>query len=444
MKSSIACLVIAVASSQYYADAFTPTAFRRPAVLSAPSSSSLKMADPSSFVDVFSNVDSHAIFSSFTSLADELGDVVQSASDAVVTTAPDVVTSTADQAVAAVADPAAAAVAADSGNGWFGFLAGPIEGVLEIIHSVLVGVGVSSNAWGISILMITVLVKLLTFPLTKAQMESTMKMQALQPAIKELQAKYASNPEVMNQKISEFYQSNEVNPLAGCLPSLVQLPVFIGLYRGVLNLAKEDKLNEPFLWLPNLEGPTYGADPSHASEWITKGWVDGIPSLGWDQTAAFLTLPAILIVSQFASMAITSPKVEGQEQPGFIKFLPFLIGYFSLNVPAALGIYWVANNFITTALTVIIKSGVDTTPVTSAGAGSNTGVIMDTTPTQFTPAPMREKPDGFGASSWEDDAGDAVTPITPMDAEVVAQDFAGEGGQKQKKQRGKKKKKKRN
>ena len=90
--------------------------------------------------------------------------------------------------------------------------------------------------------------------------------------MKELQTKYQSNPEVMNQKIAEIYQANDVNPLAGCLPSLAQIPIFIGLYRAVLNLAKEDKLNEPFLFLPNLEGPTYGADPGHANDWILKGW----------------------------------------------------------------------------------------------------------------------------------------------------------------------------
>ncbi len=132
--------------------------------------------------------------------------------------------------------------------------------------------GVTANAWGITIIAITVLIKLVTFPLTKTQLEGTTKMQAMQPAIKELQAKYQSNQEVMNQKIAEFYKDNEINPLAGCLPSLAQIPIFIGLYRAVLGLAKDDCLNEPFLWLPNLEGPTYGADPASGSDWILKSW----------------------------------------------------------------------------------------------------------------------------------------------------------------------------
>ena len=76
----------------------------------------------------------------------------------------------------------------------------------------------------------------------------------------------------MNEKVAAVYQEEEVNPLAGCLPALVQLPVFIGLYRAILELAKEDKLSESFLFLPNLEGPTYGADPATASDWILKNW----------------------------------------------------------------------------------------------------------------------------------------------------------------------------
>merc|ERR1711957_817119 len=133
------------------------------------------------------------------------------------------------------------------------------------------------------------------------------------PTIKEVQAKYASNPEVMNQKIAALYQENDVNPLAGCIPSLVQIPVFIGLYRAVLCLAKDGILDEPFLFLPSLEGPTYGADAAHGSDWILHNWVDGVPSLGWANTAAFLAVPISLVI------------------------------------------YWVANNLFTTAISLHIK-----------------------------------------------------------------------------------------
>lgn len=354
----------------------------------------------------------------------------------------------ADAAASGLAEPAGEVADAAVKSGWFGFLTGPIESLLQVIHAVLVGMGFSENSWGVSILFMTAVIKLLTFPLTKTQLESTNKMQSLQPQIKEVQAKYQSNPEVMNQKISELYQSNDVNPLAGCIPSFIQIPIFIGLYRAVLTLAKDDKLNEPFLFLPSLEGPTYGADPTHGNDWLLQGWVDGVPSLGWDQTTAFLILPVFLVVSQFISMELMQPKAgpDGTkpDSPFILKFLPLMIGWFSLNVPSALCIYWVANNIITTATTLLIRSQMENAPVAVASAPAAAA-----SSSAFAPPPMREKPAGFSAAFEEDPD---ITPITPtdvIDAEIEVDDSEPEGaggGMAEtggKKKRNKKKKKRR-
>jgi len=312
----------------------------------------------------------------------------------------------------------------DSGNGWFGFLTGPIEFLLQVFHQMLNTVGLNENAWGVSIVLMTIAIKLVTYPLTKQQLESTSKMQEMQPVIKSIQATYASNPEVMNQKISEVYQSEGVNPLAGCLPAFIQLPVFIGLYRAVLTLAKENQLDESFLWLPSLEGPTYGADPTSGSDWILKGWENGVPTLGWEDTIAFLTIPVFLVISQFISQQLMQPKTQDaqqQEANAFLKFLPLLIGWFSLNVPSALGIYWVANNIFTTLLTLQIRGSIEAAKSTSGGGGVGTAVMEPPkTTTTYTPfEPERTpKPAGFGSSSITDD--DGVKPITtPIDAEII-------------------------
>jgi len=391
MKSTLATLTLLTLHAQTSL-AFTPTAFTRSTLNDVRTSSSTQRSaiDPSVFTDISHNVDTIQSFFSTISLSD--------AAEAVAANAGDVVEA-----------------APDPGNGWFGFLEGPIELSLTTVHSGLVSLGLSGNAWGLSIITITSVIKLLTYPLTAQQLQSTGKMQAIQPKVKEIQDKYASNPEVMNKKVSEMYSANEINPLAGCLPSIVQIPVFIGLYRAVLTLAKDNKLNEPFLFLPNLEGPTYGADPQHASDWILKGWVDGVPSLGWVDTASFLAVPIILIISQGISMQLMAPK--DQEQPSYLKFLPLLIGWFSLNVPAALGIYWVANNLITTALTLQIKSGITDSevimPVVGGGASGTSAVDVSTN--SFNPAPLREKPSGFSSAA---SSTDGVTPITPVDAVV--------------------------
>lgn len=391
LTSSVAVLTLLQQSS-----AFAPTTpFTRPTNTRSNTFQQSAIIDPSILADAHQHVDTFSNLFSSIVLSD-------------------------DSVVAAVAaTPEAtetAAAAAQSGNGWFGFLEGPIEFLLQGIHSSLVGIGLGENTWGVSIIIMTTLIKLATYPLTAQQLGSTSKMQALQPVIKDIQAKYQSNPEVMNQKIAAVYQDNEVNPLAGCIPSLLQIPIFIGLYRAVLTLANDNKLNEPFLWLPNLEGPTYGADPASASAWLLKNWSNGVPSLGWEDTLAFLSIPVILIISQSISMNMMATK--DQEQPAFIKFLPLLIGWFSLNVPAALGIYWVANNIITTALTLQIRSGIKPVELAAPGSSPSASNVVDVQSTTFTPAPMREKPSGFGASAWEE-SGDGVKPITPVDAEIV-------------------------
>merc|ERR1712127_307969 len=199
----------------------------------------------------------------------------------------------------------------------------------------------------------------------------------------------------------------------------------IGLYRAVLGLAKDNALDESFLFLPNLEGPTYGADPAHGSDWLFKNWVDGVPSLGWEDTIAFISIPIFLVVSQFVSMNLMQPKSDDPQQQQanvILKVLPFMIGWFALNVPAALGVYWVINNIVTTASTLYVRSTMPPVEaVSGGGAAVASSAVMDASTSSFNPTPMNERPVGFGGA---EDAGDVMTTITPIDAEIVADEGA--------------------
>ncbi|CAM9930686.1 unnamed protein product [Ascophyllum nodosum] len=275
-------------------------------------------------------------------------------------------------------DPSSATAATSllaEGGGLFGtglnlnpveFLTAMTETAITGLHDMLQGLGVPS-AYGISIIFFTVFVKAITYPLTYQQLASTTKMQALGPKVKELQRRYANNPEAANQAISQLYQTENVNPLAGCLPAIAQIPIFISLYRSLLNLAKENKLTEGFLWIPSLEGPTFDSPPTEMMSWI-KEWTDGAPKLGWQDTLAYLTIPVILVLTQSVSMKIMQPAKDPnapvdesqQASQNVLKFLPLLIGWFSLSVPSALGLYWILNNFISTATSVIIRNKIAT------------------------------------------------------------------------------------
>jgi YidC/Oxa1 family membrane protein insertase len=196
-------------------------------------------------------------------------------------------------------------------------------------------------------------------------------MKALKPYVSEIRAKYKDNQDAQNRAIGKLYEDAKQNPLAGCLVSLVQLPVFLGLYRGVRNLANLGELQEPFLWIPSLEGPV-GPPNYQGLDWLIQGWTtapDGglpIPSLGWETTLAFLAMPIVLVVLQSATMQVLQPPLDENATPeeretleksqGILKYLPLLIGFFSLQVPAGLTIYWLTSNIFTLAQSLSVRA----------------------------------------------------------------------------------------
>jgi YidC/Oxa1 family membrane protein insertase len=297
----------------------------------------------------------------------------------------------ADAAIAATtsvaADAAAVAAETPADPSWFdSLIVFPFEFVLTTLHDLLKGAGVQ-EAWGPSIIGFTIAVKLLTFPLTKVQIESTTKMQAIAPAAKVLQEKYKErDPARLNSELQKLYQDNQVNPLAGCIPAIAQIPLFIGLYRSLLNLANDDVLSESFLFLPSLEGPVRSY--TEGIGWLTE-WQNGAPRLGWTDTLSYLVLPVVLVASQYASTALLTPKTDDPAQAQsqqILKFLPLMIGWFSLSVPSGLGLYWLTNNVVTTVTTLAIRATVETPDLVTAGAPA---------------APVDPKPAGFGRKYGE-------------------------------------------
>ncbi|ESQ51367.1 hypothetical protein EUTSA_v10016643mg [Eutrema salsugineum] len=252
---------------------------------------------------------------------------------------------------AAVVGADSAAAPADSAvqksGGWFGFISDGMELVLKFLKDGLTAVHVP-YAYGFAIILLTIIVKAATYPLTKQQVESTLAMQNLQPKIKAIQQRYAGNQERIQLETSRLYKQAGVNPLAGCLPTLATIPVWIGLYQALSNVANEGLFTEGFFWIPSLGGPTSIAARQSGSgvSWLFP-FVDGHPPLGWSDTAAYLVLPVLLIVSQYVSMEIMKPpQTDDPAQKNTLlvfKFLPLMIGYFALSVPSGLSIYWLVS-----------------------------------------------------------------------------------------------------
>ena len=199
--------------------------------------------------------------------------------------------------------------------------------------------------YGIAIILLTLLVKILFFPLTKKGSEATLRMQALAPKIKELQEKYKDNPQKMNAEMASFYQKEGYNPISGCLPMLLQLPIFIAMYNLFNNHF--DLRGAMFIpgWIPDLSVPE--------AIWQFPGDFR-LPILGW---TALRALPFIYVGSQLIYGKVTqAPGQQTNNQMKMMLYIMPIVFFFILyNVPSGLLIYWIFSNVLTLVQQVMIN-----------------------------------------------------------------------------------------
>jgi YidC/Oxa1 family membrane protein insertase len=199
--------------------------------------------------------------------------------------------------------------------------------------------------YGAAIILLTLFIKILFFPLTKKSSEATLRMQALAPKIKELQEKYKNNPQKLNTEMGNFYKQEGYNPLSGCLPMLLQFPIVIVMYQLFSNHF--DLRGAGFIpgWIPDLSLP----------EHIVK-FPDGfsVPILGW---TALRALPFIYVGSQLIYGKVTQmPGQQSNSQTKMMLYVMPLVFFFVLyNVPSGLLIYWIFSNLLTLVQQVIIN-----------------------------------------------------------------------------------------
>lgn len=129
----------------------------------------------------------------------------------------------------------------------------------------------------------------------------------------------------------------------------------MALYRSVNSLVAAKAMREPFLWIPDLQGPVYDAA---STDWLTK-WHNFRPLLGWKDTASFLSIPALLYAAQSLSLAMSA---GGQSSPPPLNLLSFSLTLSSFSVPAGLGLYWFVNSMLGTVSSAAVKTLVDSDP----------------------------------------------------------------------------------
>ncbi len=204
-------------------------------------------------------------------------------------------------------------------------------GISKFILKILKGLNKIFHNWGWSIIFLSIVIYFILFPFTIISSRSMLKLQKLQPHIEELRQKYKDNPQKLNKEIMELYKIHRVNPLGGCLPLIFQIPVFIGLYQGLLRSL--ELRGASFLWIKDLSLPDH-----------TFKLPVNLPFLG-----EYLNLfPIIMALLMFFQQKFTQPQTSGGEhQKILMLFFPLFLGVIFYNFPSGLVLYWLINSLLT-------------------------------------------------------------------------------------------------
>ena len=206
--------------------------------------------------------------------------------------------------------------------GWLTPISSPLFWLLDKINSIV-------GNWGWAIIILTILIKLVFFPLSAASHKSMANMRKMTPRIKTLKERYGDDKQKLNQAMMKLYKEEKINPLGGCLPILIQIPVFIALYWALLE-SVELRQAPWILWIKDLSAP----DP-------------------------YFILPILMGVSMLAQQSLSAVAMDPM-QKRIMMAMPVVFTFFFLFFPAGLVLYWTVNNLLTIAqqYTINKKMGV--------------------------------------------------------------------------------------
>jgi YidC/Oxa1 family membrane protein insertase len=252
-------------------------------------------------------------------------------------------------------------------NQWFG-----IPGaawMASVVITPLLGVMYNVTAWvgrlvggtrgnyGVAIILLTLTVRLLMFPIGRKQAMAAKKMQDLQPYLKEIQDKFKEDKEQQTRETWNLYKKHKVNPLGGCLPALLQLPIFVGLWQALNNSVH--LRHASFLWIENLAAP----------DMLFRMPVT-VPVLGdYFNVLPFLVVALMLVQTKLFSPPATTPEMEQQQK--MMKWMMIFMAFMFYKVPSGLGIYFITSSLWQIGERLLLPKVTHVPP--AAAGGSDTG-----------------------------------------------------------------------
>lgn len=215
---------------------------------------------------------------------------------------------------------------AEGGAGVMHLAWGPLNYLARLLLWILTTFHAMCKSWGVSIILLTILVRALFYPITARGNESMKKMQSVQPKFKELREKYKDNPQLLNQKMTELYRAEGVNPFAGCLPILLQIPIFFALYAMLDNAIELRHVS--FLWCKNLAA----ADTVLSIPVFINNWSIPVNPL-------VLAMTALMVIQQRMTPMSMDPA-----QKKMMAMMPIVMLFFLYDLPSGLTLYWTVSN----------------------------------------------------------------------------------------------------
>ncbi|MBI2320830.1 MAG: membrane protein insertase YidC [Chloroflexi bacterium] len=214
---------------------------------------------------------------------------------------------------------------------WNELIVSPLTQGLIYLHRYL-------GSFGLAIIVFTVLIRIVMLPLTIQQLRASREMQKLQPLLGELQRKYARDRSMLAQEQMRLYREHGINPAAGCLPMLLQMPIWFGLYQALFSLSNDPQFASVFLWVPNV-----AATPEPITELFSKPW-PWLQANWWSLPLAVFTGASQWVLQKM--MTPTSSDPQQQMLAGMMNFMPIMFAFFAFSVPHGLVLYWAASNVV--------------------------------------------------------------------------------------------------
>ncbi len=214
--------------------------------------------------------------------------------------------------------------------GWFWFVSRPLNWLLNNLHHLLDNLS-TTQSWGLAIICLTLIVRIVIWPLHAKSTHSMKRMSKLQPIMKELKEKYPDDPNKLNTEMMGLYRKYGINPIGGCLPMFIQIPIFFGFFK-MLNSAVELR-DQPFLWVDDLSQPD------------TVGHLLGLP---------INLLPIVMAGTSALQMAMM-PKTGDKMQQRIMMFMPLMFFFFCYNYASALALYWTTQNIFSIGQTYLMN-----------------------------------------------------------------------------------------